>query len=188
MKCRAAVVYLSTRTFYRQLTSLINCRQVNHVSQHFVLESATGWSFAGQSFRIPTPNTLFSYFTIFMQQSRSVLAFAVQPKCVYLSDLHCSEHHFLLVLKFLGHDVECGSQLGSVRKIQYMYLLEMIGQDFVNETRKKRHKWYDLIAFWQVGVAFSAIYRAPKKCMYVVARNFFLLLLTCSAWPCLGPA
>ena len=24
--------------------------------------------------------------------------------------------------------------------------------------------------------------------MYVVARNFFLLLLNCSAWPCLGPA
>ena len=31
-------------------------------------------------------------------------------------------------------------------------------------------------------------YRAPKICLYVVARNFFLLLLTCSAWPCLGPA
>ena len=32
------------------------------------------------------------------------------------------------------------------------------------------------------------LYRAPKKCLYVVARNFFLLLLYCSAWPCLGPA
>ena len=32
------------------------------------------------------------------------------------------------------------------------------------------------------------LYRAPKKCLYVVARNFFLLLLTCFAWPCLGPA
>ena len=31
-------------------------------------------------------------------------------------------------------------------------------------------------------------YRAPKKCVYVVARNFFLLLLNCSAWTCLGPA
>ena len=31
-------------------------------------------------------------------------------------------------------------------------------------------------------------YRAEKKSWYVVARNFFLLLLNCSAWPCLGPA
>merc|ERR1739842_13568 len=31
------------------------------------------------------------------------------------------------------------------------------------------------------------MYRAPGKCLYVVARNFFLLLLNCSAWPCLGP-
>ena len=31
-------------------------------------------------------------------------------------------------------------------------------------------------------------YRAPGKCLYVVARNLFLLLLNCSAWPCLGPA
>ena len=31
-------------------------------------------------------------------------------------------------------------------------------------------------------------YRAPGKSLYVVARNFFLLLLNCSAWHCLGPA
>ena len=31
-------------------------------------------------------------------------------------------------------------------------------------------------------------YRAEKKSWYVVARNFFLLLLNFSAWPCLGPA
>ena len=30
------------------------------------------------------------------------------------------------------------------------------------------------------------IYRARKKGLYVVARNFFLLLLNCSAWPCPG--
>ena len=32
------------------------------------------------------------------------------------------------------------------------------------------------------------MYRAEKKSWYVVARNFYLLLLNCSAWPCLGPA
>ena len=32
------------------------------------------------------------------------------------------------------------------------------------------------------------MYRAPGKCLYVVARNFFLLLLDCSAWPSVGPA
>ena len=31
-------------------------------------------------------------------------------------------------------------------------------------------------------------YREANKGLYVVARNFFLLLLNCSAWPCLGPA
>ena len=34
----------------------------------------------------------------------------------------------------------------------------------------------------------TLIYRAEKKSWYVVARNFFLLLLNFSAWPCLGPA
>ena len=32
------------------------------------------------------------------------------------------------------------------------------------------------------------LYRAPGKCLYVVARTFFLLLLNCSAWPCQGLA
>ena len=32
------------------------------------------------------------------------------------------------------------------------------------------------------------MYREANKGLYVVARNFFLLLLNCSAWPCLGPA
>ena len=31
-------------------------------------------------------------------------------------------------------------------------------------------------------------YRDRLKCLYVVARNLFLLLLSCSARPCLGPA
>ena len=31
-------------------------------------------------------------------------------------------------------------------------------------------------------------HREVNKGLYVVARNFFLLLLNCSAWPCLGPA
>ena len=30
--------------------------------------------------------------------------------------------------------------------------------------------------------------RGENKGLYVVARNFFLLLLNCSDWPCLGPA
>ena len=32
------------------------------------------------------------------------------------------------------------------------------------------------------------IYREGNKGLYVVEGNFFLLLLNCSAWPCLGPA
>ena len=32
------------------------------------------------------------------------------------------------------------------------------------------------------------VYRAEKKSWYVVARNFFLVLLNFSAWPCLGAA
>ena len=31
-------------------------------------------------------------------------------------------------------------------------------------------------------------YRVRNKGLQVVARNFFLLLLNYSAWPCLGPA
>ena len=32
------------------------------------------------------------------------------------------------------------------------------------------------------------MYRGENKGLYVVARNFLLLLLNCSAWPCQGPA
>ena len=35
---------------------------------------------------------------------------------------------------------------------------------------------------------YSAQRGGGNKGLYVVARNFFLLLLNCSAWPCLGPA
>ena len=35
---------------------------------------------------------------------------------------------------------------------------------------------------------FRALYRDRLKCLYVVARSLFLLLLACSAQPCLGPA
>ena len=38
------------------------------------------------------------------------------------------------------------------------------------------------------GYATPLAYRAEKKSWYVVARNFFLLLLTFYAWLCLGPA
>ena len=31
-------------------------------------------------------------------------------------------------------------------------------------------------------------YREVNKGLYVVARHFFLILLNCSAWLCLGPA
>ena len=33
-----------------------------------------------------------------------------------------------------------------------------------------------------------ALYRGGNKGLYVVARNFFLVLLNFSAWPCLGAA
>ena len=39
-----------------------------------------------------------------------------------------------------------------------------------------------------VTLGWIIIYRAEKKSWYVVARNFFLLLLNFSAWPCLGAA
>ena len=40
-----------------------------------------------------------------------------------------------------------------------------------------------------LSVQLFCVYRAPgKKSLYVVARNFFLLLLNCSAWPCLAVA
>ena len=32
------------------------------------------------------------------------------------------------------------------------------------------------------------VYRDRLKGLYVVARSLLLLLLSCSAWPCLGPA
>ena len=38
------------------------------------------------------------------------------------------------------------------------------------------------------GFNFCCMYRAEKKSWYVVARNFFLLLLNFSAWPCLAAA
>ena len=34
----------------------------------------------------------------------------------------------------------------------------------------------------------KCLYRDRLKGLYVVARSLLLLLLTCSAWPCLGPA
>ena len=34
----------------------------------------------------------------------------------------------------------------------------------------------------------GALYKGGNISLYVVARNFFLFLLNCSAWPCLGPA
>ena len=40
----------------------------------------------------------------------------------------------------------------------------------------------------QLGIGHNWLYRAPKKCLYVVARNVFLLLPIYSAWPSLGPA
>ena len=35
---------------------------------------------------------------------------------------------------------------------------------------------------------YCTFYRGGNKGLHVVARNVFLLLLNCSAWPCLGPA
>ena len=37
-------------------------------------------------------------------------------------------------------------------------------------------------------IQMSSVHRARNKGLYVVARNFFLLLLNCSAWPCLAVA
>ena len=37
-------------------------------------------------------------------------------------------------------------------------------------------------------VNLSQRYRDRLKGLYVVARNFFMLLLNCSAWPCLAVA
>ena len=43
-----------------------------------------------------------------------------------------------------------------------------------------RHRMYNAVSFRE--------YWFRLKGSYMVARIFFLLLLNCSAWPCLGPA
>ena len=35
---------------------------------------------------------------------------------------------------------------------------------------------------------YTCVYRAPGKCLYVVARCLLMVLLNSSAWPCLSPA
>ena len=45
-----------------------------------------------------------------------------------------------------------------------------------------------LIHQWSYYSINDQFHREVNKGLYVVARNFFLLLLNCSAWPCLGLA
>ena len=52
---------------------------------------------------------------------------------------------------------------------------------------EKRRDYCNDVDF-KLNLAFLVLYRAPGKSLYMVARYFFLLLLNCSAWPCLGPA
>ena len=42
--------------------------------------------------------------------------------------------------------------------------------------------------WWPGMVEWDSKHRDRLKGLYMVARNLFLLLLSCSAWPCLGPA
>ena len=56
------------------------------------------------------------------------------------------------------------------------------------ETRRRGRK-SNLMIHSNMNLNSSASnYRAPKNGLYEVARNLILLLLTCTAWPCLGPA
>ena len=41
---------------------------------------------------------------------------------------------------------------------------------------------------WRTRRCPAVVYREVNKGSSVVARNVILLLLNCSAWPCLGPA
>ena len=45
-----------------------------------------------------------------------------------------------------------------------------------------------LILLLGANVSNGILYREENKGLYVVARSFFLLLLNCSTWPCLGTA
>ena len=56
-------------------------------------------------------------------------------------------------------------------------------------TAVNQHKQNIDHCFHLPGIRFTNnFYWVRLKGSYVVARIFFLLLLNCSAWPCLGPA
>ena len=60
---------------------------------------------------------------------------------------------------------------------------QILKSDICTPVRDETYVSYyaNIIFFW------LCIYRDPRKGLYVVGRNFFLLLLNSSAWPCLGP-
>ena len=86
--------------------------------------------------------------------------------------------------------VECGHgrvAVGKVREMLHRFELNYRPQiRQVAEPKKERCLDSD---FAQPGTgAFLHPVQSPQKSGYVVARNFFLLLLNSSAWPCLAVA
>ena len=74
--------------------------------------------------------------------------------------------------------------------------LEILSYCFLQETRlvqfHVRNIFYETSQVHYLENArctlVCTLQREVNKGLYVVAINFFLLLLNCSAWPCLGPA
>ena len=67
-------------------------------------------------------------------------------------------------------------------------LLSHPSGDSIPRERGKGENEKQVFGGSEVRLVGAALYRAEKKSWYVVARNFFLLLLNFSARPCLGAA
>ena len=82
---------------------------------------------------------------------------------------------------------ECGESLAST------IILRGFANKFLNVSYTAMRTWvqcFPLLLLSQNNTALmmKTVYRDRLKCFYVVARSLFLLLLTSSAWLCLGPA
>ena len=61
-------------------------------------------------------------------------------------------------------------------------------QETAEDSAQQRCSNMSNLSIGQCGNLNCLLYRARNKGLCVVARNFFLLLLNCSAWPCLAAA
>ena len=75
--------------------------------------------------------------------------------------------------------------LGAQFKIPWMYVLFATTHiSCLEHTPTNPKTFEEVLAVDNIEIT----YREVNKGLYMVARNFFLLLLNFSAWPCLGPA